>query len=78
MIRHLYPHRFAFLCPYGCAHCLRSFWRGVLRRQFNTSLGTDALQSNTTGVNNTAHRVCGAQRTTPRASTTPPPGPMRS
>ena len=32
----------------------RSLWRGLLLRRTNTSLGTGALQSNTTGSYNTA------------------------
>ena len=72
----------------------RSLWRGLLAAQANTSLGTGALQNNTTGSYNTAigldalfSNTTGSYNTatgvnalfrTPRATSTPPAESMRS
>ena len=45
---------------------------GVAAAQGNTSLGTGALQSNTTGSNNTALGADALFFSTPRAKPTPP------
>ena len=63
MVRHSIDTASFFSVLYCCAHFL-ALWRGLLRprapavwRQGNTSLGTGALQNNTTGDSQYRQRI---------------------